>query len=398
MSDPRPLEALERDPAFLAAIEDTAEDLYEEAPCGYLSTTPGGTIVRANATFLRWTGYERHDLVARRRVQDLLAPGAKIYHETHYAPMLRMQGFVREIAVEFVRADGTRLPALMNSTIRTDERGEPVAVRTTIFDATERRRYEQQLLTERNRARDSEARAQLLARTLQESLIPPAPSQIPGLEVAAAYRPAGDGLTVGGDFYDVFAAKRGDFVVAIGDVSGKGVEAARVTAAARYAIRTAAMSTAHPSDVLGAVNEVLLSQRFDRYCTILCARIRASGQWIRFESASAGHPLALHVHPDGTVQPLGRPGPPLGILPEVRVPETSIDLGPGDLVVLYTDGVTEARDRDGGWFGEERFHALLADHAGMHADGLAALLLEAVLEFQADEPRDDVALLVLRRV
>ncbi len=107
--------------------EDTAEDLFENAPCGYLSTLPDGTIVRVNRTFEAWTGLRREELVGARRFQDLLSPGGRIYHETHYAPLLRMQGSVREIAVEIVRADGTRLPALINSVLHSDERGPPAA-------------------------------------------------------------------------------------------------------------------------------------------------------------------------------------------------------------------------------------------------------------------------------
>ena len=88
-------------------LEDSADDLYEHAPCGYLSTLPGGLIVKVNQTFLTWTGYGRHELVGRRRFQDLLTAGGRIFHETHYAPLLHMQGSVREIAVEVVRADGS---------------------------------------------------------------------------------------------------------------------------------------------------------------------------------------------------------------------------------------------------------------------------------------------------
>jgi phosphoserine phosphatase RsbU/P len=385
------------DPAFLAAIQDSAEDLYEEAPCGYLSTTPDGMIARINSTFLRWIGYSRDDLVGVRRLQDLLSPGARIYHETHYAPMLRMQGFVREIAVEFVRADGSRLPALLNSALRTGPAGAPIAVRTTIFDATERRRYEQQLLAERNRARESEARAQLLARTLQESLIPPAPSHVAGFDVSAVYRPAGDGMTVGGDFYDVFASLSGQHVITIGDVSGKGVEAARVTAATRYAVRTAAMNSDRPDDILRAVNEVLLSQRFDRYCTTLCARIRVDGTAAEVDTASAGHPLPLLVSADGAITALGQPGPPLGVFEDARAPMFTTALSKGDSIVLYTDGVTEGRDPQRAWFGEDRLNDFLSSHAGQSSARITKGLLESVLEFQQGEPRDDIAILVLRR-
>ena len=139
-----------------ALFEESAEDLYENAPCGYLSALPGGTIVRVNQTFLSWTGYRREDLVGRKRFQDLLTAGGRIFHETHYAPLLRMQGAVREIAVEIVCADGRRLPALINSVLRQDEGGKPLLVRTTIFNATDRKEYERELLRARQKAEQAD--------------------------------------------------------------------------------------------------------------------------------------------------------------------------------------------------------------------------------------------------
>jgi PAS domain S-box-containing protein len=137
-------------------VHADAEALYEEAPVAYVSTQVDGTVIRANRTLEQWTGFERADLIGAKRLQDLLAPGARIYYETHCAPLLQLQGSVREIAVELVLADGGRLPVLMNSTLVLDADGEPVAVRTTFVDASERRRYERELL----RARlDAEARA-----------------------------------------------------------------------------------------------------------------------------------------------------------------------------------------------------------------------------------------------
>jgi PAS domain S-box-containing protein len=140
---------------FSEAHED-AEALYEEAPVAYASTQVDGTISRANRTLERWTGFDRSRLIGTRRLQDLLAPGARIYYETHYAPLLQMQGAVREIAVELVCADGRRLPVLMSSSLVADSDGRPVAIRTTFVDASERRQYERELL----RARlDAETRA-----------------------------------------------------------------------------------------------------------------------------------------------------------------------------------------------------------------------------------------------
>src|SRR5689334_16860340 len=126
--------------AFVEALlADDAMRLYDRSPCGYLSTTPDGLIVKVNQTLLTWTGFGREELVGTRRFADLLNAGGRIYHETHYAPMLRLQDHVREIALDIVRADGQPLPVLVNAVLDRDEGGSPVVVRIALFDATERR-------------------------------------------------------------------------------------------------------------------------------------------------------------------------------------------------------------------------------------------------------------------
>jgi serine/threonine-protein kinase RsbW len=145
-------------------LEESAEDLYENAPCGYLSTLSDGTIVKANQTFLSWTGHAREDLVGRRRFAELLTAGGRIYHETHLAPLLRMQGTVRGIALEIVRADGGRLPVLVNSQLKRAPDGTPRLIRTTVFDATDRKEYERELLRMRDRERAARERIERLQR------------------------------------------------------------------------------------------------------------------------------------------------------------------------------------------------------------------------------------------
>jgi len=143
-------------------IDEDASTLYEEAPCGYLYTRPDGTLLRVNARFLSWTGYERHELLGR-RFQDLLTIGGRIYHETHFGPLLHMQGSVSEIALEIVTRSGALLPVLVNSVQKRDA-GKPVLNRTTVFNATERKQYERELQLARKRAEESaRAKAELLA-------------------------------------------------------------------------------------------------------------------------------------------------------------------------------------------------------------------------------------------
>jgi len=147
-----------------AIVEETAEDLYEHAPCGYLSTLPDGTIVKVNQTLLDWIGGSRQLMLGGRKFQSLLTMGSKIYYETHYAPLLQMQGFANEIAFELVRDDGRILPVLLNSRQRRDTDGTPLFNRITLFDSTDRRRYERELLLARRRAEQvAKDKADLLA-------------------------------------------------------------------------------------------------------------------------------------------------------------------------------------------------------------------------------------------
>jgi PAS domain S-box-containing protein len=147
-----------------ALLEESAEDLYEQAPCGYLSTLPDGTIVRVNQTLVEWTGASREALLGGTKFQSLLTIGSRIYYETHYAPLLRMQGFANEIALEVVRGDGRTLPVLVNSRQRRDADGTPLFNRITLFDSTDRRRYERELLLARRKAEQvAKDKADLLA-------------------------------------------------------------------------------------------------------------------------------------------------------------------------------------------------------------------------------------------
>ena len=147
-----------------AELEESAEELFEHAPCGYLSTLPDGTILRVNTTFLEWTGTRRDLLLTGTRLQTLLTIGSRIYYETHYAPLLRMQGFVNEVALEIVRGDGRTMPVLVNSRQKRDEDGTPLFNRITLFDSTDRRRYERELLLARRKAEEmAKDKAALLA-------------------------------------------------------------------------------------------------------------------------------------------------------------------------------------------------------------------------------------------
>jgi PAS domain S-box-containing protein len=235
-----------------------------------------------------------------------------------------------------------------------------------------------------------------IADTLQRSLLPPALPEVPGIEAAALYSPMGDGVEVGGDFYDLFAAGP-SWVAVIGDVCGKGVEAAALTSLARHSIRALTRDDAPPSVVLERLNASIIAERGleARFSTVACARLVPSGSGVTATVSRAGHPPPLVVRSAGRVDPLGRPGTLLGPFAEVRLHDDAAELTPGDALVLYTDGITEAR-RDGEMFGEDRLRSLLRDLAGRGAEEIARAVERAVAAHHGGPLGDDLALLVLR--
>lgn len=235
-----------------------------------------------------------------------------------------------------------------------------------------------------------------IARTLQRSLLPPVLPEIPGLQIAARYRPAGEGNEVGGDFYDLFESDEGCWAVAIGDVSGKGAAAAATTALARYTLRAAGMRESRPSRMLAVLNDALLSQRGpDELCTVALATLSRTGEGVRVTLANAGHPRPLVSRADGSVDRAGEYGTALGVLDELAVTDRVFDLGPGDSIVLYTDGLMDAHAPEV-ILGEGKLAGLLSACHGLEPGACAERLERSALETSAGEPRDDIAMLVLR--
>ncbi|HEY6780971.1 MAG TPA: SpoIIE family protein phosphatase [Thermoleophilaceae bacterium] len=233
-----------------------------------------------------------------------------------------------------------------------------------------------------------------IARTLQRSLLPVSLPAIPGLESAARFRPIGDGVEVGGDFYDLFASGGRGWTVVMGDVCGKGPEAAAVTALTRYTLRTAAMRERLPSRILRLLNEALLAQRDDqRFCTVAYAYLETAGTGAELVFAAGGHPLPLLLRADGSVEEVGEPGTLLGVVPDPTLADHSAALAPGDAIVFYTDGVTDGR---GGALSEDTLKRLVESCAGESADAIAATIEGAAVAAQNGVPSDDIAVLVLR--
>jgi len=237
-----------------------------------------------------------------------------------------------------------------------------------------------------------------VARTLQRSLLPADRPVIPGLDVAAVYHPVSDS-EVGGDFYDVFPVAPGKWGVVMGDVCGKGVQAASLTALARYTVRTAAVGADAPSDVLRRLNQAVLDEGADdRFCTIAHLVVEPVDGQANVTLSCGGHPLPLHIDAAGELRSIGRPGSGIGMFPEPDLVDTVHVLKPGESLVLFTDGVLEARSPDGA-FDPELFTNTLraaARDGAVDAHSLAAAAEAAVLAFEGGRARDDMAILVLR--
>jgi serine phosphatase RsbU (regulator of sigma subunit)/PAS domain-containing protein len=233
------------------------------------------------------------------------------------------------------------------------------------------------------------------AEALQSSLLPARLPEVPGLDLFAAYQPASEGLDVSGDFYDVFPVQ-GGWAITVGDVCGKGQEAAAMTAAARHAIRVLAHWNPDPVDVLARVNEVILAGDYeDRFVTVKLAYLRWDGGRLHVSLASAGHPGPALVRPDGRVDVLSGGGLPLGLFPDADPHAEELELGEDDLLFFYSDGVTDARSPEMRYF-EDSLADELAGLAGRSAAETARMVQSLVSSFSQDELRDDITILVAK--
>jgi len=237
-----------------------------------------------------------------------------------------------------------------------------------------------------------------IAASLQESLLPPLLPEIPGVRLAARYEAAGEGMDIGGDFFDIFETGVQTWAVVVGDVCGKGPQAAALAALARYGLRAAGVRERNPVALLEQLNEVILRHaEAVLFLTGVCACLETKAAGARLVLACAGHPPPLVLRADGRVEPVGFPGSLLGIFQELDLQEAEVELAPGDMLVFYTDGVIEARSEDA-FFGSDGLSRLLARCAGRSAPEVAERVERAVIEFQAGRPRDDVAVLVIEAV
>jgi serine phosphatase RsbU (regulator of sigma subunit) len=239
-------------------------------------------------------------------------------------------------------------------------------------------------------------RERTIAQTLQRSLRPGGLPDVPGLSAAVRFRPAGESIELGGDFYDLYEARKGTWAALIGDVQGKGPDAAAVTALARHTLRAGSAYEARPSGVLALLHKALREQRSDgRFCTVAHAHLQIALSRIHVELACGGHPLPLVLHRDGGVEPVGRLGTLLGTDIEPQLYDVAIELEEGDVLVLYTDGVTEVRRRRREVFGLSELTSLLRSCGGLPPNAVADRVEAAVLAASEGNLRDDMAILAL---
>ena len=245
--------------------------------------------------------------------------------------------------------------------------------------------------------RRAERRAQHLAHDLQAELLPPQLPEIPEFEAAGWYRAGAQGQEAGGDFYDVFETSGGRWVAVIGDVCGKGPEAASLTALARYTLRAVGRQATGPSDALQQLNEAILEQRSDhRFMTAVMVQLDVGDHEQGVALSNGGHPSPLLVRARGEVEEVPRGGGMLlGIYPDPELVDQRLEMLPGDALVLFTDGLAERRDPKEDH--PARIRELLRSSAGASASETATRLGELAM---ADDgkPDDDVAVVVLRRI
>jgi serine phosphatase RsbU (regulator of sigma subunit) len=251
----------------------------------------------------------------------------------------------------------------------------------------------------------------VVARALQDSLLPGSLPEIPGIELGARYRAAGRGLDVGGDFYDAFQADANWWIFAVGDVCGHGVEAAATTGLVRHTIRSSAMAGVMPSAILARLNQMLLRHAAEwaatdddhvpispRFCTVLVGTAQPTSRGVDLILCSGGHPLPLVGRAVGRVEPVGVPGTLLGVTDQVSLTDTVVHLDPGEALVCYTDGLIDRRRGRSRAFGEEGVVKALYQGKGLPAAELASLIESQAVAFVDDDPTDDMAVLTLRAV
>ncbi len=377
-------DALARAQARLQASEASKAGILDAALDAIITMDVEGRVVDFNPAAESTFGHARSDAIGQQLADLVIPPDARAHHRAGIDRYLRTgvgRILGKRVEVTAMRADGSVFPAEL--TVAAIDAAGTKLFSGHVRDITERVGAEEAL-------RAASDRYAHIARILQASLLPPQLPAVPGYDIASRYRPGQDGLDVGGDFYDVFRIDDTTWGVVLGDVMGKGAEAAATTALARHTVRAAALGADGPADVLAVLNEALHRDNSDRFCTATMAFIDKDGN-ARF--ASGGHPPPLLRRGSGAVEEIVGGGTILGPFADWTGSEATTRLGDGDMVLLFSDGVIEAR-RGGDEFGNDRLASILAE-THPDADAVATAVLGALAHFATSEP-DDIAMVALR--
>ena len=361
-------------------------DAWDVAPVALLRLDGDGTITDANRMFLEWVGREPDDVLGSTRLSELLSVGGRIYWETHLSPLLHMQGRIDEVAVELRGPDG-RMPVLMSARAWATDSGERV-VDVALSRAVERSRYERELLAARTAADTDAAQKASVAHELQLALLTTNLPTDARFVVSTEYRPGVQALEVGGDWYDAFLLDDDRLAVVVGDVVGRGLHAATAMGQLRSAVRAVAEPGVGPAALLGRLDRFVEQAAVGFMATLAYVEIELDTGRVRY--ACAGHLPPLRLTAAGGHEFLwaGR-STPLGIGAD-RV-EAEATLLPGDLLVLYTDGLIERRNRSL----REGLDALAEASAALLEPGGSVSSLVTDLLVHAGDERDDVCVLVM---
>jgi serine phosphatase RsbU (regulator of sigma subunit) len=384
----------------LRESRDQLEAILSSVPAGIMVLNQAGTTVFTNEIAARMTGYRSTDELLAAEPGEVL-DGAEIFDE-HGRPIpgddlptVKALRGVESPAVLLripVKGPGDHRWLMARATPVPDGRGGFLAV--SVLEEISEIKWTEEAL------RESEVRHRSISRTLQEGLSPPRAPEVPGLEVAIRFRALGEASEIGGDFYDLFKTGERRWAVLIGDVSGKGVEAAATAALARHTVRATAQHNDDPAHVLPMLNQAVGHQLSpSRFCTAVYATIELGELWVRMQIASAGHPPPLLLRSHGGAEEVGSRGPLLAGFEDARYGAAPAHLAAGDSLILYTDGVIEAGEREEtgrGGLVPARLGGLLGACVGLDAEGVAQRIEDAVVEAEAGNPRDDAAILVLR--
>lgn len=347
-------------------------------------------LVWANAAFERTTGYPWEQVVGRNC--RFLQEGIDLQPQVRQVREALQTGQAVTVVLLNRRADGTLFANELSVTPLHDDAGELTHFLALQRDVTD----EQEAAAARQRLEDDQSE---LSRALQRNLVPRTLPEVPGLDVAVRYLPgatSADGVGVSGDFYDLYATSSAvggaaTWNAAIGDVAGRGAGAAAYTAVVRNLLKGISLAEGQPALVLQLLNQALLDELGDRFVTVALAQLQVRRERVRMTVALAGHPQPVLVR-QGEAGFVGVAGDLLGVLPEATAHDTRVDLQPGDAVVLYTDGITEAGPA-ADQFGEERLLEAAQAGAGS-AEAVADGVLDAVGQ-HAGASEDDIAMLVL---